>query len=204
MKIFFRRDPTLVRKRQRGFTLLELMTVASILAAMSAMVVPSITGSAMTSRSTNQTTDLNSVRASIDQFKSETKSWPTEAALDSTSWKAGNLPTGSVTGAGTAEDPYIFSQLAVAGVDFSASGTVQGEAKAFSSNYFRVPPNYMFGPTSLLRVEANAMSAPFIILKGGKTTWIQLKNTTNNALNFKVWAVDKNAELWNFLDKDRY
>ena len=194
----------LFHKNQRGFTLIELMTVASILAVMSAVVVPAVTGTSTASRASSQAIDINSLRSAIDQFKSEMTKWPTDGPLYTGSWLPGGLPAGSGTGTGAVDNPYIFEDGDVAGVNFNATGTVQSFVKTFISDFFRVPPSYSTGSSSLVTVAASTSSLPFQILKGGAVVYLKLQNNSTSPLNFKVWSVDKNGEPWIFLDKDKY
>ncbi len=192
------------RRGQRGFTLIELMTVASILAVMSAVVVPAITGTSTASRASSQAIDINSVRSAIDQFKSEITRWPTDGPPYGSPWVAGGLPKGSGEGSGIETDPYIFDDGDITGVNFNATGSVQGVIKTFYSDYFRVAPSYSRDSSSTFSVAASTSTPVFQILKGGSSVFLRIKNNSTSALTFKVWSVDKNGEPWIFIDKDKY
>lgn len=68
-------------KRSKGFTLVELMVVMSIIAILAALVIPQVTGVSTTGRATTKTNDMKVVQDAVQQFvgdnpKGETTGWP--------------------------------------------------------------------------------------------------------------------------------
>ena len=90
------------RKGQRGFTLVELLTVTAIMATMSAIVFPAVTGTASATREGDQAVDLNSVQTAVERWNADYLDYPTYADLNGTAWALGALPTGGAAiGTGT-------------------------------------------------------------------------------------------------------
>lgn len=73
----------------RGFTLIELMVVMTIMSILAAIVVPAVTGTTTAGRGTTMTADVNTVQNAVERFvgdhpKGDLGGWPTAS---------GNKPT---------------------------------------------------------------------------------------------------------------
>ena len=193
-------------KRQRGFTLIELMSVMAILSVLSAVTFPAISGSVTAGRATTQSVDIATVQRSADLFKSQAvtryPSAASPAGVDD-SWQAGGLPPSAPAGGdGTAPDsPIVFTQDAIAAVDFDASVTLAEAHKRFSRDYLRSLPDHS---QSVVDVAAGADSPVFLIRRRGKDLYVMLRNATNASISFSRWGFDRNAEVWIFVDQDSY
>ncbi|MBF8264689.1 MAG: hypothetical protein HW384_553 [Dehalococcoidia bacterium] len=74
MKIMF--------KQSKGFTLIELMVVMTILSVLAGIVVPAVTGTTTAGRGTTMTADVNTVQNAVERFvgdhpKGNNGGWPT-------------------------------------------------------------------------------------------------------------------------------
>jgi prepilin-type N-terminal cleavage/methylation domain-containing protein len=189
-----------------GFTLVEMMVVLSIMAVMAAIVFPAVTGTTTTSREATQPMDINSVQTGVDRFNADDtdgKPWPTEAALDGTSWTAGAVPSAAVTGSGTSGDPYDFADDAVAGIKWDSPATADGVSKTFNPDYLRTLPDHT-AATDVISVASTAESDTFLIKKGGEDVYVKLSNTTAGAVDFPMWGVDQEGSVWVFVSADSY
>ena len=68
--------------RSKGFTLIELMVVMTIMSIMAAIVVPAVTGTTTVGRGTTMTADINTVQNAVERFvgdhpKGYEGGWPT-------------------------------------------------------------------------------------------------------------------------------
>lgn len=193
-------------RRQRGFTLIELMAVMAILSGLSAITFPAISGSVTVSKGTTQSVDMASAQRAVDWFHSEAVTlYPTEPAPDgaTTPWATGGLPQGSATGGTgvTAATPIIFTQNDIAGIDFQAQVLVNGTTKTFNGDYLRGLPRHA-GETLLL--QAGEDSPVFHIKRRGADTFVLLRNTGSVATVFHLWGLDKASEVWLFVDRIAY
>lgn len=185
---------------ERGFTLVELLIVVAILGVLAAVVIPTFTGVTSQSRATSQSTDINAVQAAVDRFNADAEDeWPTEAPLTGTAWDAGELPTVAKTGAGTSGSPYVFTHLAVAGVDWDAS--TGGDD--FSPDYLRNTPKHS-AATDVITVANGAVSSAFAIKKNNETVYVQLSNGHTASLDFPMWAIDADGSVWIFVEGESY
>jgi prepilin-type N-terminal cleavage/methylation domain-containing protein len=64
------------RRTQRGFTLIELVVVISILAILSGVLVPRVTNHLRASRDARRLADINAVREAIEQYYQDKGGYP--------------------------------------------------------------------------------------------------------------------------------
>ena len=193
-------------RRQRGFTLIELMSVMAILSVLSAVTFPAVSGSVTTSRATTQSVDISAVQRASDWFKSEAVTrYPSLGSPGgtSTTWLAGQIPEAtSIGGDGSTPDsPIIFTQEAIAGIDFNAAVNANDELKRFSGNYVRSRPAH---DSSIILLAPGDDSDVFHIQRRGRDVYVLLRNTTGDPITFGSWGLDINAEVWVFVDQNTY
>jgi len=94
-----------MRKRQRGFTLIEIMVVVVILAVLGALVVPKILENVDKARVTRAQSDIRAIQTALDLYRLDNFKYPTtEQGLQAlvtqpndptvTNWRAGGyLPS---------------------------------------------------------------------------------------------------------------
>ena len=63
-------------KCQKGFTLVELIVVVLIIAALAAIAIPRISSSAETAKSSACDTNVDVINTQIELYKANTGSWP--------------------------------------------------------------------------------------------------------------------------------
>jgi len=66
----------MTRKRNRGFTLVELLLVMVILAILAAVVIPKMVGRGEQAKETKAKTDISNIGSALDMFEVDTGSYP--------------------------------------------------------------------------------------------------------------------------------
>ena len=77
MNTLMRSTPRPLRRRQRGFTLIELMVVLAIIGVLAAMIVPNVLGRADDARVTAARTDVGNLVQALKLYKLDNQRYPT-------------------------------------------------------------------------------------------------------------------------------
>jgi general secretion pathway protein G len=81
------------RRRQRGFTLIELMVVLAIIGVLAALIVPNVLGRADDARVTAARTDVGNLLQALKLYKLDNQRYPTaEQGLQALVVRPGNEP----------------------------------------------------------------------------------------------------------------
>ncbi|MBN3037926.1 MAG: prepilin-type N-terminal cleavage/methylation domain-containing protein [Candidatus Omnitrophica bacterium] len=87
-----------VLRQQKGFTLVELMTVAIIVAILAIVLVPLLTGNKRQAYATEAEASLGTVRTCLRQYFAANDAYPTIAAGTAVEGNVSGITTGDLTG----------------------------------------------------------------------------------------------------------
>ena len=185
-----------MRKGQRGFTLIEMLAVTAILATVTAVVFPAVTGTNTEARQSAQTVDINAVQTGIDRWEQDFGDFPTfgEGNSPFTTWVAGQKPTGTATGAGTANDPFSFTEKMLAAINFADSDT----GVVFEDDILRNKPSHADDAAVASDLAANVV----LIKRGGADVYIKFAGS--GATTMPIWGMDIDARPWVFISSNEY
>ncbi len=170
-----------LRRGQRGFTLMEMMVVVTIMTILAAIVVPAVTGVSSTGRGAAKDSDRSEVQKSVDRYNSAHP-----AAMWST--VTDRLPAnGLVTSAATT--------AMLAGMDWNRSFTDprDGAVKKLVPDFIRDKPAH---------ADETVVVPPGSVKTVGDIT---LDNTAGTvSISFRVWSLDATGHVWILLKDEEY
>lgn len=78
-------------KRQKGFTLVELLIVIIIIGILATLVIVTFTGIQAKARDSKRQTDINAIQSTVEAFYAQYGFYPTNAELDSATFQSTHL-----------------------------------------------------------------------------------------------------------------
>jgi len=78
-------------KRQKGFTLVELLIVIIIIGILATLVIVTFTGIQAKARDSKRQTDINAIQSTVEAFHAQYGFYPTAAELQSATFQAAHL-----------------------------------------------------------------------------------------------------------------
>ncbi|MFI5270927.1 MAG: type II secretion system protein [Candidatus Saccharimonadales bacterium] len=82
---------SLNRKRQEGFTIVELLIVIVIIGILATLVIVTFTGIQQRARNTKRTTDINAIDSHLEAYNANNGFYPTLTQMNTASFVSGNL-----------------------------------------------------------------------------------------------------------------
>lgn len=80
-----------LRKRQEGFTIVELLIVIVIIGILATLVIVTFTGTQQKARNSQRQTDINAINSHLASYFAEKGGYPAIADLSSSSWIGNNM-----------------------------------------------------------------------------------------------------------------
>ena len=78
-------------KRQKGFTIVELLIVIVVIGILATLVIVTFTGIQQKARNTKRQTDINAVDSHVEAYFTENGYYPTLAHLNDATWRSTNM-----------------------------------------------------------------------------------------------------------------
>lgn len=86
-----------LKKRQEGFTIVELLIVIVVIGILAAIVITTYAGIQAKARNAKRQTDLNSIQTNLEAYFSTNGHYPSYADLNSSTWIAANMKSLDLT-----------------------------------------------------------------------------------------------------------
>ena len=80
-----------LKKRNQGFTIVELLIVIVVIGILAALVITTYAGIQSKARNGKRSTDVQSLQTQIEAFYSQNGYYPSNTDLNSASWRATNM-----------------------------------------------------------------------------------------------------------------
>jgi prepilin-type N-terminal cleavage/methylation domain-containing protein len=78
-------------KRQKGFTIVELLIVIVVIGILATLVIVTFTGIQQKARNTKRQTDINAVNSHVEAFYAQNGYYPTLAHINDATWRGTNM-----------------------------------------------------------------------------------------------------------------
>ena len=91
-----------LKKRQEGFTIVELLIVIVVIGILAAIVITTYSGIQAKARNAKRQTDMNSVQTNLEAYFATNAHYPSYADLNNPTWTTANMKSLDVT---ALEDP---------------------------------------------------------------------------------------------------
>ncbi len=81
-----------LQKREKGFTIIELLIVIVVIGILAAIVITTFSGIQRKARDSERTTDINAIHGQLEAYFTTNGYYPTLANLSDDGWVGSNLP----------------------------------------------------------------------------------------------------------------
>ncbi|HSX30101.1 MAG TPA: type II secretion system protein [Candidatus Saccharimonadales bacterium] len=82
---------SLLKKKQQGFTIVELLIVIVVIGILATLVIVTFTGIQQKARNTKRQTDINAVSSHVEAFYASNGYYPTLAHMNDSTWRGSNV-----------------------------------------------------------------------------------------------------------------
>ena len=155
------------KMKKKGFTLVELILVITILGILAALVMPTFQGNIATAKESAAKSDLMALRTQIELYKMQHKQYP----------------PGYANGAGTSVDTLVLQLVGTTTVTGLASpDTVPANPFLYGPYMKKIPPNPFNKLATIAYVDVGtAFSA---VVDGTSSGWLYKKETAEIVMNW--------------------
>lgn len=80
-----------LKKRDQGFTIIELLIVIAVIAILALLVITTYSGIQAKARNSQRQTDLQAMQTQLEAFYSQNGYYPTRTNVNTASWRATNM-----------------------------------------------------------------------------------------------------------------
>lgn len=120
-------------KRDRGFTIVELLIVIVVIGILATLVIVTFSGIQQRARDTQRQTDINAMQGHFEAYYAQTGTYPTLAMITDATWRAANMkgldpealnaPDGTAISAAAAANGHYQLTTSVGGAACTVTGT---------------------------------------------------------------------------------
>jgi prepilin-type N-terminal cleavage/methylation domain-containing protein len=82
-----------LKNKDSGFTIIELLIVIVVIGILAAIVITTYSGIQAKARNAVRQTDIQSIQTQLEAYYSQNGHYPSNADLNSASWRAANMPS---------------------------------------------------------------------------------------------------------------
>src|ERR1044072_114498 len=79
------------KRKQKGFTIVELLIVIVVIGILATLVIVTFTGIQQKARNTKRQTDINAVNSHVEAFYAQNGYYPTLAHINDATWRGTNM-----------------------------------------------------------------------------------------------------------------
>lgn len=101
-------------KKQKGFTIVELLIVIVVIGILATLVIVTFSGIQQKGRDSQRKTDINALQSHVEAYYAQTGTYPTAAMINDTAWRAANMK---------GLDPESLKDPKAAGADLNAGAS---------------------------------------------------------------------------------
>jgi general secretion pathway protein G len=80
-----------LKRKQEGFTIVELLIVIIVIGILATLVITTFTGVQQKARDTKRQTDINAINSQINAYNAQSGNFPTLANMNTPAWVSTNL-----------------------------------------------------------------------------------------------------------------
>ena len=82
---------TSLKRKQHGFTIVELLIVIVVIGILAALVITTFTGIQQKARNTERTTDIKALHGQVEAYYAQNGKYPTLANMNDDTWRTTNM-----------------------------------------------------------------------------------------------------------------
>ena len=80
-----------LKRKQQGFTIVELLIVIVVIGILAALVITTFTGIQQKARNTERQTDIKAIHGQVEAYYAQNGNYPTVGNLNDSTWRTSNM-----------------------------------------------------------------------------------------------------------------
>src|SRR5262245_33507550 len=128
-----------ILKKDKGFTIVELLIVIVVIGILATLVIVTFSGIQQRARDTQRQTDINAIQGHVEAYYAQTGTYPALSMLTDATWRAANMKGLDPEALDDPGGTQIAATLATNGYQYTATAggaacTVTGSGASATSN----------------------------------------------------------------------